>query len=272
MKKLLMFNALIMLVVILSIPVTQAVANITDNFDSYSTGDLSVVSGGTWNTWNASSTDAQVTGGGTSGSNAMKQIGSDVPDVVTYSSVNLLGSSGAKVTASFDFLVHETGDSVDPVGYFFMGSGNAADSSINYGAGLTGLMIDWLYTDIGTTNITAYDSFGNTTLASAMATDQWQHVDMEIVQTVTDLAGNSSSEADGYYNVWLNGVLLTSNLSFRLDGGLNALEIFFYDDAYDDYILYDNISITSVVPVPGAILLGSIGVCLVGFIRRFKTA
>lgn len=267
----------LMLIVVMLLPRTKAAADIIDNFDSYSTGSLSSVSGGEWNTWLGSPTDAWVTNQGQGSSNTMRQEGIDTPDVVTYSPVNILGRSGARATASFDFLIHEEGSLNDPVGWFLLGAGNAVDSSIDYSAGSVALGIDSEFTDVGTTNLATWDAFAETYLHPELSgrplADVWQHVDIELTQTVVDLMGNDPLEADGSYNVLLNSSLLAHDLPFRLNSasGLNALEIWYEADATDNYILYDNISITSqAAPVPEPTSLALLGVGLLGFVFERK--
>lgn len=199
-----------MLCSFLFVPLTTTSAAIIDNFDSYSTGALSVVSGGTWRTWNGTSTDAQVTTGGLSSPNAMTQNGINGPDVVSYSSENLLGSAGKVATFSFDVALNEGPDDVSMLSAVFVGSGDSALNSIDYDSYLAKIIFGY-YGGVGAGEMRLRDSNGSSgggnygfpTIAN-LSIGQWHHIDLVATQTVADMTANDPVLADGFFDVFLN--------------------------------------------------------------------
>jgi len=271
MKGLLVFAGLLLVA-------SGAAYGFSDNFDSYQTGPLNVVSGGVWRTWGGTSTDAQVVTGGLSQPNAM-EIGEYEPDVVTYWP-NLFGGGGGAGRFSFDFLVHEELEK-DMDTYVFAGSGNPADNSIDYGSSIGIFILDWWTDSPGFTKLHIWDvagpggggDYGVLELGTNLALNTWHHVDLLAALTVPDPTSNNPADADGFFDVFLNGNRVAANVPFGLDNpmGWNATEIYgFKDDEIDrDYMLIDNVD---AVPEPGSLLaLGTGLLSLAGLaIRRRK--
>ncbi len=230
----------------LLLAMTAAKADFSEDFDSYATGPLSVVSGGVWHPWLNIAVDAEVAPLGLSAPNAMKNTGIDVPEVVTYFT-NGLGF-GMTATFSFDFLVHEEGDK-DSKAWVFAGAGNPDDHSFNYDAAFGGSFEIDQGDDPGITSI----RFAGVPLKTNLAVDQWHHVELVALQTVEHLTSNGPEEIDGYLDVYVNSEKVLSQQPFTLNDerGFNALDI--YADAgadnTDDYFLFDNISV-SFAPAP----------------------
>jgi len=217
-----------------------ATADFSDNFDSYTTGALSTVSGGVWYPWMGTAVDAEVAALGLRTPNAMKNNGSGVPEVVTYFT-NGLGF-GMTATFSFDFLVHE-GGGVDSEAWVFAGAGGPGDYSFNYDASFGGSFNIDQGQDPGVTSI----RFAGVVLKTDLAVDQWHHVELVALQTVEHLTSNGAAEVDGTLDVYVNSEKVISQRPFTLNDerGFNALDM--YADAgadnTDDYFLFDNISV-----------------------------
>ncbi|MBN1513269.1 MAG: hypothetical protein JXB13_14735 [Phycisphaerae bacterium] len=217
-----------------------AMADFTENFDSYATGPLSAVSGGVWHPWMGGAVDAEVAALGLSAPNAMKNTGIGVPEVVTYFA-NGLGF-GMTATFSFDFLVHEEGG-VDSKAWVFAGAGGPGDYSFNYDAAFGGSFEIDEGQDPGVTTI----RFAGAVLKTDLAVDQWHHVELVALQTVEHVTSNGAAEIDGVLDIYVNSEKVVSQRTFTLNDkrGFNALDM--YADAgadnTDDYFLFDNISV-----------------------------
>jgi hypothetical protein len=265
------------IVLVMAMCAAVASAQIVDDFDSYATGPLSVVSGGVWNTWGGVSTDAQVVDMGLSPPNAMYHDGVGVPDVVSYSPVNLFSGMGSVVTVGFDFLTHEVATGGNPDGYedmdtyFFIGSGNPGDLSIDYASCFGAFIVDWVDIDgVGASPLHIWDIAGATgggdygvlELARGLPSDVWHNVQLVATQTVPDMTANDPNDADGTFDVFVNGGMVADDLPFGMDNplGMNAVEVYSFEDEQpeppDDYHLFDSISL---VPEPGALLLLVLG-------------
>ena len=269
---------LVCTVVLVLAAVSGSALAFTDDFDSYATGPLSVVSGGVWNTWGGASTDAQVTAQGLSLPNAQYHDGINVPDVVTYWG-DLFGGGGGgggSGAFSFDFLVHEEGqDDMDT--YVFAGSGNPGALDINYGSAIGIFILDW-GGSLGSTTLHIWDTvgangggdYGIIELATGLSLDVWYNLELRASITVADRTANAVTDADGVFEVWLNGLQVLGPTSFGLDDplGWNATEIYSYDAGGEtpernDYMLFDNVS---AVPEPG--LLALLGLGVIAALRR----
>lgn len=271
-------NKLVIIIMVLAFVVVSGSAfAFSDNFDSYATGSLTVVSGGVWNLWGGGpGTDAQVTAQGLSAPNAQYHDGIGVPDVVAHWS-NLFGGGGGG-RFSFDFLVHEEGED-DMDDYVFVGSGNPALMDIDYGSSIGVFIVDW-GGSLGSTSLDIWDvagaggggDYGIINLGSGLALDVWHHVDLIGWLTVADPTSNDPLAEDGKFEVWLNGSPVLGPTSFGLDNafGWNATEIYSFDAGgdfpeQDDYTLFDNVE---AVPEPSIFLLAGLG--LLALIRRKK--
>jgi len=263
-------------VVLVCAAVSGSALAFTDDFDSYATGALSVVSGGVWNTWGGNSTDAQVTAQGLSAPNAQYHDGINVPDVVTYWG-DLFGGGGGGAY-SFDFLVHEEGqDDMDT--YVMVGSGNPGALDINYDTAIGIFILDW-GGSLGSTTLHIWDTdgtrgggdYGIIELATGLSLDVWHSLELRAAVTVADRTANDPLDADGVFTIWLDGSQILGPTSFGLDDpvGWNATEIYSFDAGgetpeQDDYMLFDNVS---AVPEPG--LLALLGLGILAALRRRK--
>lgn len=241
-----------------------ASAEIVDNFDSYATGPLSAVSGGVWNTSGGASTDAQVVDMGLSPPNAMYHDGIGVPHVVSYSGTSVLAGAGSVATFSYDFNVYEQGDA-DVDTYLFVGSGNPAHWSTDYSSCVGIFIVDWADIDgVGASALHIWDvvgapgggDYGIIELDRNLPAQHWHHVELIATQTIPDMTANPPDDADGFFDVFIDGLSAAAGVPFGLDSpvGLNALEVYSFDDrgAQDDYHLYDNIALT---PEPASLLI-----------------
>jgi len=251
-------------------------AAFSDNFDSYATGPLSVVSGGVWTTYLGTSTDALVTDQGLSVPNAMYQDGIDAPDVVAYWADLFAGSNTGAL--SYDFLVHEEGED-DIETYVLVGSGNAGALDINYSSAIGAFILD--YGDsLGSATLHIWDidgpvgggDYGIAEMATGLALDVWHHVELRAAITVPDRTANAADDADGQFEVWLNAVQVLGPTNFGLDDplGWNATEVYSLNAGggnpeQNDYTLLDNFE---AVPEPGFMLIA--GLAVVALLRRKK--
>jgi len=266
---------LAIVIVMLAVTVT-APAAIVDDFDSYVTGPLTEVSCTTWRPWyGVSGQDVEVVGQGLSTPNAIKHIGgemgtSDVPSVVTYSGTgNLLGNLGDTATFSFDFYLREEGEQSMVMSAIWLGAGDPEANDAYYDNCICTVAIDYAYWDVadGATSVHVMDfnqelgggDWGYQELTTDLALEQWHHVELIAIQTVADLYENGPNDADGTFEVWVNGALVTAApLPFGFDDfdeafGFNMIETYSYcgfDFAYNDYCLIDNISLSKQTSSP----------------------
>ncbi|MBN1918063.1 MAG: hypothetical protein JW889_09155 [Verrucomicrobia bacterium] len=250
----------------------------TDDFDSYATGPLSVVSGSVWGTWGGGSTDAQVVPMGLSAPNAMYHDGIASPDVVSYWP-DVFGSASLGVF-SFDFLVHEEGND-DMESYLLVGSGNPGVLNTNYASAL-GIFIFDFGASPGVATLHFWDidgaagggDYGLPVLDAGLALDVWHHVELYAALVVADPRVNPPGDADGVFEIWLNGLPVLGPTPFGLDDplGWNATEVYSFDAGganaeQNDYHLFDSL-VAEAVPEPGLIALG--GMVLLVLVRRRK--
>lgn len=252
----------------------------SDNFDSYQTGALSSVSGGVWQTWNNNSADTTVTTGGIDGSNAMKNTGGG-QDIVGYWD-NAFATTNS-VKCSFSFFVHETPGAesdIDTDTYLYYGSGTPGNAGIDYDSAIGNFIVDW-YNTPGKTTLHIWDQcgaggggdYGIIELATDLSLDTWHNVDLVATLAVADPTSNDVADADGYFDVAVDGTTVLTHQYFGLNNplGLNAVEIASYQDdntTDNDYILLDNISVTA-VPEPGSLMALATGLAgLAGFVTR----
>jgi hypothetical protein len=239
----------------------------TETF-SYPTGWLTDVSGGVWDTWLGTSQDAIVL------SQMLMMDGVGVPEVCSYFPNALPGEH--EMYAAFDFFVHEEG-TTDTDSYFMIGGGTEATAEIDYN--LWGFIIDWGADAPGDTRLHLWDldgggdDYGVAELALGLAVDTWHTVEVFAVQTVADPTANDPGEADGQFEVYLNGIQVMGPTLFVNNGanGVNSVDIYMFDDGEEhDFIAYDNIIIESTIPEPGTMTL--IGAGLLGLLalRRRK--
>lgn len=269
-----MNKPLITTAVLVVLTVCGTALGFSDDFDSYATGPLSIVSAGVWNTWGGASTDALVTAQGLSLPNAQYHDGIGLPDVVTYWDDLFGGGGGGRL--SFDFLVHEEGED-DIETYLTVGSGDPVNLDVNFDT-MIGIFIIDFGGSLGTTSLHIWDvdlvngggDYGLPLLGGGLALDVWHHVDLLAALTVADPTANNPLDEDGLFEVWLNGGLALGPTSFGLDDpfGWNATDIYSFPSVTalpeeNDYTLLDNFE---AIPEPGIVLLG--GLVLLALGRR----
>jgi hypothetical protein len=236
----------------------------TETF-SYPTGWLTDVSGGVWDTWLGTSQDAIVL------SQMLMLDGVGVPEVCSYFPNALPGEH--EMLAAFDFFVHEEGQA-DTDSYFWIGGGTPATSEIDYN--IWGFIIDWgAGAAPGDTTLHLWDvdgdngggNWGVAELATGLSLDTWFTVELVAVQTVADPLANAPADADGQFQVYLDGVLVMdwTNFGNNSANGVNSVDLYMFDDGEEhDFIAYDNIIIESTIPEPGTMTL--IGAGLLGLL------
>jgi hypothetical protein len=250
----------------------NALATITvfDEQFSYPTGWLETVSGGQWGTWLTTAPDTIV----------LSQMCTfdyhgwdDIPEVVSYYS-NALSTVGT-ATISFDFFIHEEGQD-SPEGYLFIGNGNPVGNEIAYD--MWGFVIDWASADgMGETSVSLWgDPVGWTVtpVATGLTVDAWHTVQVVANQTVVDPLANDPGEADGDYEVFVDGAPVHAG-TFRNNGvgGLNSWDMYYGGGSVEeqhDFMAIDNILVDTTIPEPGTISI--IGAGLLGLLalRRRK--
>lgn len=258
----------LLLVLAAGASMASTIAGFYENFDSYNLGPLSVVSGGVWKQWMLNSPENDVVTGGYSYPNAMQTGVVDWGENVAYYS-NLFGGGNTKAAYGFKFYVHEDSDAQDNDTYIGFTAGNPATGEINYDAGTGFFIIDW-GTSVGTASLHHWDlggtsgggDFGITELATGLALDTWHSVDVYLTLTVADPVNNPAEDADGYFDIYLDGTKVLSNRPFAINdlAGLNAVDIYGTTNgqtALQDYILIDDVYAT---PEPTGLL------ALAGFI------
>jgi len=250
-------------------------AEIVDDFDSYAPGALTAVSDGFWHIYEGGAglwTDCEVSAEGLSTPNAMRLIGGedqvDIQEVLAYSDTgNMLNRLGDTATLAFDFFVHEQGDR-QSLSLVCLGSGDPALATMDYDSVVTVLLFNFSHADpadglvkVHVWDISAGDlgggNYGLPELATDITVDQWHHLRLVATQSVEDIFANDPNDADGTFEIWVDDVLLMADpLPFGFNDlnnsyGLNAIDVSSWcgdDYLYDDYILYDNISLTSPIP------------------------
>jgi hypothetical protein len=260
---------LIVLVAVLPLSQAWAGASIVDDFDSYATGALSTVSGGTWRLWGGVGNDAQVVTGGLSNPNAAR-FDTTYGDVVSYADQDLL--AGGSATLSFSFFASSTSNDNMALSVV-VGSGNPGDNSVDYDNKVVDIIIGgYDYNGDGDLDINVNLWFPdrpeqglNFPLLTYVTPDAWHQLSVEALST-------------GAFNVYIDGVWVGSDSFDALTNpnGLNCAEIWTarVSPTYDatGYYLIDDFSLTGAelptVPVPGAMLLVSLGSAAVALCRR----
>lgn len=232
-------------------------AEMTDNFDSYATGELTTVAP-TWHKYenNSSVPDYTVVADGRSAPNAMRTDGKDVgglaPEVVrTFPKLFSTPTKAAHI--GFDFLVHETGaQTIDS----YINVGDADPNNYSVGYGTFAFVINWVNASSpGAASLHVWDlqgadgDFGLVELARPVTIDVWHRVDVYLKLNVADPSTNPTSEPDGTFLVYLDHMLVTPNpLTFSINSplGLNSIDSWSghnnnHDGDWTDYIQYDNI-------------------------------
>ncbi len=233
-----------------------AVTLFEENFD-YATGMLTDVSGGVWDTWLGTSQDAVVV------SKMAVFDGVGTPEVVSYYP-NALPVAQTMI-ASFDFFVHEEG-TTDTDSYLMIGGGTEATSEIDYN--IWGFIVDWGAEAPGSTKLHLWDmdggngggDWGIPLLVDGLALDTWHSVELIAKQTVADPLANAATDADGQFQVWVNGSLEMdwTNFGNNTANGVNSVDIYSLDDGEEhDFFAYDNIKIE--VPEPATTSLFAAG-------------
>lgn len=254
----------LMLVAVLLSPMTGLGAGFTDDFDSYETGALSTVSGGLWRPYANSAPDAQVVTGGASNPNAML-FDNTYGDVIRFSDEDLL--AGGSATLSFDFYVTSGNDNMGAG--VMLAAGSPSDSTINgfvAGSEVAYLVIGYGQTTPGVTVHLYGANFWEFPLLTTVSPDAWHQLSLTALAT-------------GSFDVYVDGSLVGDDQAFAPltdPQGLNAVEFgtTFIPGAGEAYGVYkfDNVSLTGaevpMVPVPGAMLMVSLGSGAVALCRR----
>jgi len=249
-------------------------ATLLDEQFNYPMGMLNDVSGGTWDTWLGTSLDTVVVGG------MMVNDGIGYPEVVTYFP-NAMPSLST-MNFSFDFFTHEEGQH-ETDAYVWLGGGTEATLEIDYN--IWGFIIDWgIDESPGSTSISVWDvdgvngggDYGIPLLAGGLALDTWHTVELIAAQTVADPLANDVSEADGVFQVWVDGVLALdwTNFGNNSANGINSVDTYMSEDPANpeqhDFIALDNLYLGSeAIPEPGTFAMIGAGLLgLLAFRRR----
>ena len=224
---------------------TTSRADIIDAFN-YSTGSLSVVSGGQWRVWGGGTNDAQVVSEGNPPNSVL--FDSTYGDVVTYSSQDLF--AGGSATLSFDFFVARATNNMG--GVLVLGSGDPATNSINYGSGgtVTEVVVGFSSNSHGVDVNLWGTGFEGFPLLTTVPADQWHHLALYAL-------------AAGSFTVTVDGVSIGGSYAFAPltdPHGLNSIELFsnHIDNAEEGvgYYRFDNVVLDgSDVPEPATILM-----------------
>lgn len=264
------FSILLGLVLALACGSASAATLFAEDFN-YPAGMLTNVSGGVWKTWLNASQDAVVV------SKMLVLDGENVPEVCAYFD-NALPAIGT-MNARFSFFVHEEGD-VEADSYFWIGGGTEATAEIDYN--IWGFIVNWAGGSPGSTTLHLWDvdgdngggNWGVAQLATGLSLDTWHTVELIAKQNVVDPLANNVADADGVFQVWLNGNLVMdwTNFGNNSVNGINSVDIYSFDDGEEhDFFAYDKIYIEAtepIVPEPGMFVLAGLG--LLALIRRKK--
>jgi hypothetical protein len=246
----------------------SAAITVFDEDFTYTTGMLTNVSGGLWHLWQ----DNPAVPDGVVLSKMMVIDGIGTPEVCAYYQ-NALPTAG-NMTASFDFFVHEEPDA-DLDAYVMIGGGDESTANLDYN--LWGFIIDW-GGSAGSTALHLWDldgdngggNWGVAQLQLNLTLDAWHTVELIANQTVADPLANAVTDADGQFQVWLDGNLVLDWTNFGNNSvyGVNSIDIYNFDQQEEhDFNSFDNILITG-VPEPSTVMMVLGGLGMLIFLRK----